>query len=75
MRWGKKGRGLTRPLVFAFFSLLLMMVRATQAAETKVPVTFEGGHETDRRDGGRRASLLRRLWVLSQTCFARRSAE
>jgi hypothetical protein len=31
---------------------------STQAAETKVPVTFSGGHETDRRDGGRPVVLV-----------------
>lgn len=32
--------------------------RLTGAAEMKVPVTFSGGHETDRRDGGRPVALV-----------------
>lgn len=31
---------------------------AARADETKVPVTFSGGHETDRRDGGRPVVLV-----------------
>jgi hypothetical protein len=33
-------------------------VPSSQAAETKVPVTFSGGHETDPRDGGRPVVLI-----------------
>ena len=34
------------------------LVRPVPAAETRVPVTFAGGHETDRRDGGRPVVLI-----------------
>lgn len=34
------------------------LARPVSAAETRVPVTFTGGHETDRRDGGRPVVLI-----------------
>src|SRR4051794_35543434 len=42
--------------VFVFW---VTMIRATtEAAESKVPVTFSGGHETDPRDNGRPVVLI-----------------
>ncbi len=37
---------------------LMMAGRTLQAAETKVPVTFSGGHETDPQDRGRPVVLV-----------------
>src|SRR4051794_9854824 len=39
-------------------SLLMVAARFGAAAEVTVPVTFSGGHETDRRDGGRPVALV-----------------
>lgn len=47
----------TRGLVVAL-SVLALAGRAVSGAENKVPVTFSGGHETDRRDGGRPVVLV-----------------
>jgi len=43
-----------------YFCVLLATMAAAmvQGAETKVPVTFSGGHETDSRDHGRPVALI-----------------
>lgn len=38
--------------------LAMLVCSLAQAQETRVPVTFTGGHETDRRDGGRPVALV-----------------
>src|SRR4051812_3136176 len=35
-----------------------LLCGAARAAETQVPVTFSGGHDTDPKDGGRPAVLI-----------------
>ncbi len=37
---------------------VVMMGVVSHAAETKVPVTFSGGHDTNRKDGGRPVGLI-----------------
>jgi hypothetical protein len=44
--------------VFAKWVLLTVLVQVAVAAETKVPLLFSGGHETDRRDHGRPVMLV-----------------
>src|SRR3954451_20959339 len=42
-----------------FIALLgVMLSSVTQASETKIPVTFSGGHETDPKDHGRPVVLV-----------------
>lgn len=47
-------------VLFASLTFLgvFLMAKPSAAAETKVPVTFSGGHETDPQDGGRPVVLV-----------------
>src|SRR5262245_37904643 len=45
-------------LTFATAALLLIVSAAISAAESRLPVTFSGGHETDSRDHGRPVVLV-----------------
>jgi len=44
--------------VCMFISWTAMPLAVVQAAETKVPVTFSGGHDTDPKDHGRPVVLV-----------------
>lgn len=47
------------PALAGWSALAVLMIGAVgHAAEEKVPITFSGGHETDRKDGGRPVVLI-----------------
>ncbi len=46
------------PLAGGSILALMMLGAVGHAAETKVPITFSGGHDTDRKDGGRPVGLI-----------------
>ena len=47
------------PTVAAWSALALLVMGAVgHAAETKMPITFSGGHDTDQKDGGRPVVLI-----------------
>ncbi len=47
------------PVLAGWSALAVLMLGAvSHAAEEKVPITFSGGHDTDRKDGGRPVVLI-----------------
>src|SRR4051794_40101505 len=64
----KTGRSMS--IVFLItFSNATMTAEVLHAAETRLPVTFSGGHETDPRDHGRPVVLIAAALNVKQEVF------